>query len=97
MWDDAPDLKNPKGGPLDKDWVTRNSGTNGHSVARHSVAWALSVLGTGSPRHWVARHSVAMSRKAPLMEVVPPQTTQHKQTVFGKCKTRNLFDQQPSF
>ena len=33
----------------------------GHSVARHSVAWALSILGTGSHGHSVARHSVAPS------------------------------------
>ena len=44
---------------MDTDWVTRNSGTIGHLVARHSVAWALRVLGTGSPRHSVARHSVS--------------------------------------
>jgi hypothetical protein len=29
--------------PLDKDWVTRQSGTTRHSVT----------LGTGSPWHWV--------------------------------------------
>ena len=44
---------------MDKDQVTRHSGTIGHSVARHLVAWELRVLGTGSPRHLVARHSVA--------------------------------------
>ena len=52
--------KNPKGGLLDKDWVTRHSGTIGNSVARHWVAWALDLLGTGSPRHWVAWHSIAL-------------------------------------
>ena len=46
---------------MDKDWVTRHSGNIGHSVAMHLVAWALRVLGTGSPRHSVARHSVAKS------------------------------------
>ena len=40
-----------KGRPLDKDWVTWHSGTIGHSVARHSVAWALKVLGTQGTRH----------------------------------------------
>ena len=44
-----------------KDWVTRHSGTIGHSVARLLVAWALKVLGTVLPRHSVARHSVATS------------------------------------
>ena len=46
---------------MDKDWVTRHSGTIGHSVSRHSVTWALRVLGTGSLRQSVARHSVATS------------------------------------
>jgi hypothetical protein len=49
---------------LDKDWVTKHSGTIRHSVARHSVAWALRVLGTGLPRHLVFRHSVATSLSA---------------------------------
>ena len=44
---------------MDKDWVTRHSGTIGHSVA-----WALGVLGTGSPIHSGAWHSVALSHAA---------------------------------
>ena len=46
---------------MDKDWVTRHSGTIGHSVARHSVDLALGPLGTASYGHWDARHSVALS------------------------------------
>ena len=48
-------------GPLDKDLVTRHSGTIGHSVARHSFYLALGPLGTGSHGHWGARFSVATS------------------------------------
>jgi hypothetical protein len=46
---------------LDKDWVTRHSGTIGHWVARHSFYFALGPLGPGSHGHWGARHSVAPS------------------------------------
>ena len=44
---------------MDKDWVTRRSGTIGHSVARHWVDLALGPLGTGSHGNWGGRHSVA--------------------------------------
>ena len=53
--------KNSKGGLLDKDWVTRHSGTIGHSVDRLSVDLELGPIGTGSHGHWGARHSVAPS------------------------------------
>ena len=49
---------------MDKDWVTRHSGTIGHLVARHSVNLARQPLGTGLHGHWGARHSVAPSCKA---------------------------------
>ena len=49
---------------MDKDWVTRHSGTIGHSVPRRSVDLALGPLGTGSNGHWGARHSVAPSPHA---------------------------------
>ena len=45
---------------MDKDWVTRHSGTIGHSVARHSVDLALGPLGTGSHVHWGARHTAGL-------------------------------------
>ena len=47
---------------MDKDWVTRHSGTIGHSVASQSVDLALGPLGTVSHGHWGARHLVAPSK-----------------------------------
>ena len=48
---------------MDKDWVTRHSGTIGHSVTRHSFYLELGPLDTGSHGHWGARHSFAPSKK----------------------------------
>ena len=53
---------------MDKDWVTRHSGTILHSVSRHSFYFELWPLGTGTHGHWGARHSVLPSfDKNPLV------------------------------
>ena len=52
--------KNPKGGLLDKDWVTRHSGNIGHSIARHS--FYLLLVRTTDGLIYAPRYQARVSR-----------------------------------
>ena len=62
--------------------------TTRHSVARHSVAWALSPLGTQSPRHSGARHSVAAYCTVRTVSATSSGIFQNV-----PCSVYSLFDQ----
>ena len=64
-------------------WVALALGRIGHWVARHSVAWAIGRLGTGSRGHWVARHSVAVSNRVAKFST--------KVVVDGKGRGQQLY------